>query len=162
MYTLIKKIVFFLAAAMMISACSGGPAVRSGISFADVQDKDWVLTELKTASGTILIDRQKMEAINLGSAYTLRFDPERLTGTGAPNRFTGPYTAGKGRSLSIGPAAATLMMSLVQPEGLTEREFFDYLAKVTSWDLLEGRLELNSSSESGGAAVLVFSPRQEF
>jgi heat shock protein HslJ len=153
------KIIFLLIAAAVVSACSGGSAVRSNRSFADVQDMDWILAEIKTASGTVLMDRQKMESVNLGEAYTLRFGPERLTGIGAPNRFTGPYTAGEGRSLSIGPAAATQMMSLVQPEGLTEREFFGYLDRVASWNLRRGLLELNSSSESGGAAVLVFSLR---
>jgi heat shock protein HslJ len=153
----LKKPFFVLAAAMVIFSCSGGPVGRSNPSFADVQDKDWILAELRTPSGTVPMDRRKLESVNLGAAYTLRFGPERLTGTGAPNRFTGPYTSGEGQSLSIGPAAATRMMSLVQPEGLSEHEFFAYLARVTSWNLREGRLELNSSTENGGPAVLVFS-----
>jgi heat shock protein HslJ len=156
MYTLMKRIIPFLF--VLVSACAGAAASRDSAVFANVEGADWVLTEVRSFSGTLLMDRQKMEANNLGEAYTLRFDSGRLTGQGAPNRFNGPYTAGEGRSLSIGPAAATQMMSLVQPEGLTEHEFFTYLAKVTAWDLREGRLELKSASENGEIS-LVFSLR---
>ena len=152
----LKKTIFVLAAATLIFSCFGGPAVRSGLSFADVKDKDWVLAEIRTPSGTVPMDRQKLESANLGAAYTLSFGPDRVTGTGAPNRFTGPYAAGEGRSLSIGRMASTQMLSLVQPEDLTEYEFFAYLERVTSWDLRENRLELESSTKSGDAAVLVF------
>jgi heat shock protein HslJ len=152
----LKKTIFVLTVSMLIFSCSGRAAVRSNASFADIQDKDWILAEFSTPAGTVRMDRQKLESVNLGAAYTIRFGPERISGTGAPNRFTGLYTRGEGRSLSIGRAAATQMMSLIQPEGLTEHEFFAYLGRVTSWDLRENRLELNSSTENGGAAVLVF------
>lgn len=155
----LKRTGFFLTliAAMLVFSCAGGSAIRSNLSFADVQGRDWILVELRAAPETVRMDRRKLESINLGTAYTLHFGPERVTGTGAPNRFTGPYTAGEGRSLSIGQVAATQMMSLLQPEGLTEHDFFAYLARITSWDLRENRLELNSSTGNGDPAVLVFS-----
>jgi heat shock protein HslJ len=165
MYTL-KKFLPFLFAVLLTSVCAAAPASETGpgapapavgqsFNFADAEGVDWVLTEVKAVSGTVRMDRQKLEAINLGGAYTMRFESGRLTGMGAPNRFNGPYIAGEGRALSIGPAAATQMMAIVQPEGLAEHEFFTYLAKVSGWDLREGRLELTSSSENG-AAILVF------
>jgi heat shock protein HslJ len=152
MYTLLKRNIVFLLVVTAVSACASG-AAQSNPVFADVRDVDWVLTEVKSSSETIRINRQNLEQI-LDSAFTLRFDSERVSGVGAFNRYSGPYTTGEGRSLSIGTMVSTKMMSLIQPEGLTEDEFFDYLAKVTGWDLREGRLELTSSSGSG--AVLVF------
>jgi heat shock protein HslJ len=165
---LLQNFLPFLFGVLLASACAGAPAPETGPGtskgtgavFADVEKVDWVLAEVKASSGTVRMDRRKLEAVNLGGAYTMRFESGRLTGMGAPNRFNGPYTTGEGRALSIGPAAVTRMMSIAQPEGLTEQEFFAYLAKVNGWDLREGRLELTSSPEDG-AAVLVFTRGQD-
>jgi len=50
------------------------------------------------------------------------------------------------------------MAAFLEPEELTEYEFFGYLAATVSWDLEDGNLLLYTSGEGGGETVLVFVP----
>ena len=130
-----------------------GTAVQSTASMADIQGRDWVLAELRSASATVRINRTRPGAADV---YTLRFDTERLSGAAAPNRYFAPYTSGPGGTLSIGMVAGTLMAPLFENEDLREHEYFGYLNRVNRWELRGGNLELHTSSENGAAAVLVF------
>ena len=166
-----KKVGMFVvclgfALPMMIS-CAGGPAYTGAraassdaeMTFNDVTGKEWVLTEIRSARSLILIDRAKLEASNMGGFFTLSFQEGRVGGTGAPNRYFGPYTAGSGRALSFGNIASTMMAAFLEPEELKEYEYFAYLSKVTGWNLRGGKLELNSSNANGAEAVLVFTQK---
>ena len=141
---------------------SGAPAYDSGKSFRDVEEKEWILEELRTDGKTVYMDRKKLEAEGLGGVYTIIFrgsDDTRgaqVSGLGAPNRYFGPYTSDSNRSLSFGNLATTMMASFREPDGLKESDYLGYLTKVTRWDLREGKLELYSSDNNGGAAILVF------
>ena len=135
------------------------PVNAGGASFGDIEGKEWILLELRRAGEIIAMDRQQIEADGLSGAYTLVFEEGMVRGMAAPNRFSGPYTIGPyspaGNELHIGLLASTMMFSFIQPEGLSENEFFALLSAVSRWDLREGRLELYSSAD-GSEAVLVF------
>jgi heat shock protein HslJ len=143
------------------SASAGGATARSAFSpenragntgnISSIQDKDWVLEELRINSTTVRIVRPANT-----EAFTIRFDAERVGGTGFPNHYFGPYTAGEGNSLSIGNMASTLMASLFEIEGLNEREYYAYLSKVKSWDIRNGKLELTTSGQNGETVILVY------
>ena len=152
----------FLPAIVFPSGADAAPAHEGGARFGDVEGREWMLQELRRAAETIHIDRE-VDLYGFGDIYTLRFEGGRASGMGAPNRFFGPYTVGGNRALRIGSdngaMASTLMMALVEPEGLREHEYFAYLSRVTRWDLREGNLELFSTSEDGSNAVLVFVPK---
>jgi heat shock protein HslJ len=148
-------ILYLLLAPGLIALYAGGASAKAA-SFGDITGKDWLLSEVKTAGGSIKMDRRKLAEDDMAGVYSIRFDGERAMGMGAPNRYTAPFIAGEGFSLRIGPAAATLMMGIKDPEGLSEREYFAYLETVTGWALKGGMLELSCKTPSGGSAVLVF------
>ncbi|MDR0472102.1 MAG: META domain-containing protein [Treponema sp.] len=132
-------------------APSGG--VGSGID--SIEGKEWLLEELKTGSEIVRINRTQ-DGFDFGGIYSLTIAEKLISGMAAPNRYSAPYTAGEGKSLTIGLAISTMMAAIVEPESLKEHEFFAYLGKVIRWDLNDGRLELYTSDESGNEAVLVF------
>jgi heat shock protein HslJ len=163
MHTFFRVLPLGLAFILTIAACASknGAVVGENLeiqsaSFDDVRGKEWVLDEVITESGTILINRQKLESDGMGDAFTLFADEERISGKGAPNRFFSPYTLGKDQEIQISPIAGTLMMSIVEPEGLQEREFYNYLGQATQWGISNGRLELHTETPDGEPAVLIF------
>ncbi|MCL2602541.1 MAG: META domain-containing protein [Treponema sp.] len=144
---------------LAFSACATAETPAEGASFRSVEGRGWVLTELRRGGRTIPIapDRQKLNAAGFEEIYTINFSIREgmVRGLGAPNRFFGPFTLGKGEDLTMGNLASTMMISFIEPESLREHEYLAYLSGVLRWALVEGRLELYSSS-AGGTAVLVF------
>ncbi|GHV85738.1 hypothetical protein AGMMS50230_13460 [Spirochaetia bacterium] len=138
---------------MTVLSCAGDASARADdeTAFSDIQGKEWILEEVRSPAGTVRMDRKKLEADGMGGVYTLSF-ADRLSGMGAPNRYFGPYTAGAGKALTIGELASTMMMTIKEPDGLKEKDYFTYLSNVTRWDLRGGKLELHSSA----GTVLVF------
>ncbi|GHU63338.1 hypothetical protein FACS189445_6600 [Spirochaetia bacterium] len=161
-----------LAAAVAFAACvqtgrsvsKSDVAVRafemSSQSFDEVQGKVWVLDELVREGSTTIINRQKLEADGMGDAFTLQVDAERISGKGAPNRYFSPYTLGPDQEISISPIAGTLMMSIVEPEGIQEREYYNYLEQVNQWLLTGDKLELYSETPEGDPIILVFTSKE--
>jgi heat shock protein HslJ len=153
-----KKIIMALfCAAFFLPAfpqgARGAPAQEGGITFRSVEEKEWLLSEIKSPGKATVIDRKELEAANMGGFFTISFRDGRASGTGAPNRYFGPYAAGGNRSLSLGNVASTMMAAFMEPPMLKEGEYFDCLSKVARWDLREGRLELCSAD---GETMLVF------
>jgi len=145
---------------MLLPGCAGGAAAKdSGANFKDVEGKEWILAELRSGGTTVTIDRVKLAADNMAGVYTAAFKDGRIAGMGAPNRYFGPYTAGSGKSLSMGNMASTMMAAFKEPDALKEKEYYDYLSKVTRWDLRDGKLELYSSNAANAEAVLVFTAK---
>ncbi|GAB6391704.1 MAG: META domain protein [Treponematales bacterium] len=145
-----------VALCALLASCAGKVPPREepeAGDFSAVQGKDWFLAEVRGAAGTIRIARTSQAG---GAVYSLRFDGDRFSGKGAPNRYFGPYSAGPEQSLSPGAAAHTQMMSLAAPEGLREEEYFALLSRARRWNLRSGRLELETADEAGAKAVLVF------
>ncbi|MDR0721128.1 MAG: META domain-containing protein [Treponema sp.] len=157
-----KKILAGMSMALILAACAtkGDRAALPGEtatpSFAEVQGKLWALEEVVTESGGIIINRRKLEADGMGDAFTLTVDAERISGKGAPNRYVSPYTVGENQEISISPIAGTLMMGLVEPEGLQEREYYNYLEQANQWLLTGDRLELYSETSEGDPVIMVF------
>ena len=148
--------VIALGAVLFPQGVNAAPARDGGAVFKDVEGKEWLLSEVRSSGKTIVMDRQKLALDNLIGVYSLNFQEGRLSGMGAPNRFNAPYSAASNRYLNIGPAASTMMIAFREPEGLKEKEFFDYLAATQRWDLFQGILELYSKNPNGTEAVLVF------
>jgi heat shock protein HslJ len=149
-----------LGMALMAAACAGTPPGQPAAGFEGALGKDWKLTAILKEPGNTALDRADLEADGLGDAFTLRFDEERISGKGFPNRYFGPYSRGKGPALSIGKIAATLMAAFKELEALSETEYFGYLERAQSWAW--GRdspeLHIHSTTPEGLKAILVFVP----
>ncbi|MDR2052810.1 MAG: META domain-containing protein [Treponema sp.] len=173
----IRILPFIIAAALAVS-CKSAPDAPSGANnpapeqaaenaapvpaFDGITGKDWKLIAVRTPAGSAAsrFSRRELADAGMENAYTLRFDGERLSGMGAPNRYSAPYTQGAGQTLSVRAIAATLMASFSEPESLKEREFFDYLENAGKWDLVQGQLRLFSRNGQGEETVLVFDHRR--
>jgi heat shock protein HslJ len=127
-------------------------------SFDAVQGKVWALDEIVSDAGGTVINRQKLELDGMGDVFTLRVDADenRISGKGTTNRYFSPYTLGDDHEISISPIAGTLMMSFVEPEGIQEREYYNYLEQVNQWLLIGDKLELYSETPEGDPIKLVF------
>jgi heat shock protein HslJ len=134
-------------------------AVQPG--FDEVRDKEWYLAEVQTPSGPGEFSRAALEDREMGDCYTLRFDRERLSGKGAPNRYAAPYQLGEDAAISIPPIAGTLMASLREPPGLGEQEYYSYLEGVSRWGLEESALKLYTFNSAGEPLVLVYKLSRE-
>lgn len=148
-YKTIQKhflVVFLILACVMSAAASGSKDIN------DIRNRDWILTEVKINSVTTQLVRPQA----LTESYTLRFEADRLSGIGAPNRYFGPYTAGPDNSLTIGAAASTMMASFIEVDGIKEGEYFAYLAKVTKWYMWDNTLLLYTSNQSGAPVILIY------
>jgi heat shock protein HslJ len=162
---------FVIAAALTVS-CKSAPDTPSGANgpapeenvvsaprFGDITGKEWKLIGAWSSVGAAVsfFSRQELEDVGMENAYTLRFDRERLSGMGALNRYSAPYTQSAEQTLSVRAIAATLMASIREPEHLKELEYFEYLRNAVKWDLILGQqLQLISLNERGEITILVF------
>jgi len=165
-----KIAVLLFLALIVSSACKSG-SLPSGTAnngpqlsvtdnagqFSDITDRDWFLIAVRLDSEIIELDRKTLTE-QFNEIFTLRFDPERVSGVAAPNRYFGPYTQGDGQLISLGQMAGTLMAALFEPEVLKEHEFLGYLQNTYKWNIAGENLELYSKNEDGAEAVLVFVP----
>jgi len=135
---------------MTVSSCSSAP------KFSDVTGKEWLLVEVKTESQGITFNRDNLNADGFGNIFTLNFDAERLSGVGAPNRYTAPYKVDKNQVISVQLIAGTLMAAIREPEKLKEQDYFNYLQNTYKWNLSDGRVELYTKNADGKEAVLIY------
>ncbi|MDR1099022.1 MAG: META domain-containing protein [Treponema sp.] len=138
-----------LAGTVFFAGCGSTPR------FSDVRGKEWKLIAVRTGEEGIAFDRNQLIDEGFGDIFTIQF-ADQVSGKGAPNRYFGPYEAGKDLSLSIKNVAATLMAPIREPEKLKERDFFIYLGNVYRWNINQGNLELSTKGEDGAEAVMVF------
>jgi heat shock protein HslJ len=155
-----------LAAAVPFTGCASKQDVvvqtiaTSAPSFAEVQGKVWALEEIVSDAGGTVINRQKLELNGKGDVFTLRVDEDMISGKGAPNRYSSPYTL-NGQEISISPIKTTLMMSIGEPEDIQEREFYDYLEQVNQWELIGDKLELHSETPDGDPVIMIFTCEEQ-
>ncbi|MDR1867998.1 MAG: META domain-containing protein [Treponema sp.] len=130
---------------------------RAVLDFTAVQDKSWTLVEIAHESGSILLDRNAYQATNHGDIFTIQFSKDgQFSGKASPNHYRGTYTFGVHQSLSLGQAAATLMMDLNAPSELSESTYFAYLSSVQRWELIGSTLGLETRDAEGNALLLIF------
>jgi heat shock protein HslJ len=158
------SVLLFCAA---LAGCAGSPAPVSPDQAAGKTPEalagiDWMLLEIQ-ASGTVTgIDRSALAAEDRGEIYSLRFDDRdngepRLSGMASPNRYSAPCSWTGSSGLSIGLIVSTKMMDLRDPPAIGEHEYFGFLTHSSQWTLsAEGRLELSTTTEDGGSALMVF------
>ena len=155
-----KQILLFLGVIVLIMSCNTTP--KNVSSFSGVMGKEWKLIEVQL-DGTpfnriVLYDRNDLKKNNVGGVYTMNFNAEMVSGTGAPNKYTAPYTLGDGNALKIDVIKSTLMAPIVQPEKLQEQAFYNYMQNVESWSSDNGKLVLQSKAENGNVVKLIFVP----
>jgi len=155
-----KQILLFLGVIVLAMSCVTTP--KNVSSFSGVMGKDWKLIEVQL-DGTpfnriVLYDRNDLKKNNVGGVYTMNFNAEMVSGTGAPNKYTAPYTLGDGNVLKIDVIKSTLMAPIVQPEKLQEQAFYNYMQSVESWSMDNGKLVLQSKAENGNVIKLIFVP----
>ena len=153
----VKLLTLFAAIIFMQTACASGASGTRAPEFSDVRDKDWKLMKVRAGKDKVIFQRSMLTQENFKDIYTLRFDAERVSGAGCPNRYFAPYTLAEKQVIKINPIAATLMLALFEPEQLKERDFFSYLEKADQWNIVKGNLELRSKNNEGAAIILVFS-----
>jgi hypothetical protein len=143
-----------MTALLAFSCVSGGKTA----DFSGFEGKTWKLSGIKDGSGVVLLylDRVLLKQAGQEDFFTIVFREGLYSGRAAPNLYRGPYEPGVRQTITIKPAAATLMAGLVTIDGLTENDFFAYLARVTRWSAGQGGLELYSAAPDGSPVTLVF------
>ena len=124
-------------------------------NIAAITGKDWKLTRVYIG-GTDTQFRRESQPEMLRDIYTLKFDGQNVSGTGAPNLYSAPYTTGENQTISIMPMRSTLMASIFEPVSLSEHAFYSYLQNTGSWKLENNNLELISKTDDGREVRLVF------
>lgn len=163
-----KKIIFaiVLAAALIVSCNSrerpaqteargAAQIITESRNFSDVIGREWKLIEVRINGENTGFSRDTVgDAFR--EAFTLRFDAaEMVSGTGAPNLYSAPYSLGENQSIRIMMMRSTMMASIFEPEGLSEFDFFNYVQNTSYWSLTGGRLNLHSTS-GDDEVVLIF------
>jgi heat shock protein HslJ len=146
---------------MVLIGCAGLSGEKKN---SVINGVDWMLSEIKTPSRTIVLNRQKFEAEGMpADMFSLRFDKEkRLSGKAAPNRFFTECNWGDNSTLTLKQVASTQMFSFKEQDQLKEQDFFNYLAKVQKYSITpEGYLELFISPDGNGqSTVLIFKAKK--
>ena len=125
-------------------------------SFDSLRNRDWNLVGLRTDSQSITIDRNRLAEYGFGEVFSLRFGVGRISGVGAPNHYSGPFTLGENQDIMFGMMASTMMAAVREPDELKEHEYYAYLHNVNRWNFADGNLEMYSTRNDGGEVVLVF------
>jgi heat shock protein HslJ len=147
-----KKVIFlFVMAFALVMSCKSTP------KFSDVIGKDWKLIEVRINDVDIRFNRNTLVNEGFGEIFTLKFDSGIISGVGAPNRYSAPFTQRDKQGLSIMLMRSTLMASIREPERLREHDFFIYMQNVYEWNLIDDILELTSKNDDGETVVLIFS-----
>jgi len=155
-----KQLLMMILAASCLISCTSTPSSNLG-SFSEAIGKNWKLSEVQIDSvpfrKIVLYNRNELKKEKIENIYTINFGADNtVSGVGAPNRYSGPYTQGDEQSLEIGLLRSTLMAAIVQPEKLQENVYYNYLNKVYKWESKSGTLILHSKNEAGNDVRLIF------
>jgi len=152
-----KKILGFALILIVIifagCATSSGQRQAANVSFSDIAEKEWKLTEVWINGKNSGFTRN---ALGFGEAFTLTFGSDMVSGVGAPNRYSAPYSLGQERAITIQMVRSTLMAAIFETQALKEHDFFNYIQNVNKWNLAGNKLELLSKNTSGETVLLVF------
>jgi len=152
-----KQFFLVLLVAVFMASCGSTGNMEK---FSDTTGKDWKLILVsidgEPTGKEIIFNRKTLSDEKAGNIFIMKIDPNNISGTGAPNNYSAPYTLGEGQNISIMPIRSTLMASLWQPEKLKEQEFFVYMQNVYEWKIDKKNLELHSKTEDNRNVKLVF------
>ena len=146
-----KMIFPLLLVAALASACSTAPNIT------DVTGKEWKLIEVYVDGRDTLFRRTGLPVGLAEEFFTLKIDLQNISGRGAPNLYSAPYTLGDRQAISVRPARATLMASFYENEYLKEHDFFTYVQNANEWKLVNKNLEFSSRTQDNKGVRLVFS-----
>jgi len=149
-----KKLIVSLLVVVFVIGCASKPASTSNA--ADLKGKDWKLVEVWIDGKNSNFSRKDLTD-KTGDIFTLKLDGENISGVGAPNRYSAPYTLSGKQNISVKLIRSTMMASLLQPDKLKENDFFTYMQNINEWAIVNGRLELSSKLADGRKVKLVFS-----
>jgi heat shock protein HslJ len=169
-----KKLFFaFVLVVVMIASCKSVPVSTEvnlpvsteknlpvpapEIDFSGITGKEWKLTEVRINGANTGFDRRELVRDGYTEAFTLNFDAEFISGIGAPNRYSAPYSLGAGQEIKINVVRATLMAPIREPEKLREHNYFNYIQNSYKWNQVNNNLELLSKDTNGGEVILIFS-----
>jgi len=143
------------------SASGGNGTMETNVnnnapSVSSIEGNEWKLIEVFINGANTQFNRNSLPT-ELGNSFTLTLDTKLASGVGAPNRYTAPYTLGDNQTIAIMPMRSTLMASFLEPENLSEHDFFTYMQNAYSWKLVNNNMELLSKTRDGGEVRLVFS-----
>jgi len=168
-----KKLLIMLLFTGVVLSCAGTGGNMTGIEknsesvipgsgdqggtddFSDVIGVEWKLTEV-SINGTATPFSRNTLSNNFSDSFTLTFNGEMLSGRGAPNLYSAPYTLGGNRSISTLIMRSTLMAAIFEPEHLKEHDFYIYMQYIHSWRLSGEILELSSLLDDSREVILIF------
>ena len=151
MKSIIKTITLIILASLIFNSCSSTPKITD---IADIIGTEWILAEVKTKPQNIILNRNSSDIKEL---FTMRIDADRLSGTGAPNRYTAPYKLGENQTITVQAIAATLMAPIQEPSNLKESDYFTYLQNAYKWNSSKTKLQLYTKNANGVSAILIYS-----
>lgn len=151
------------AAANASNNSGAAHAFESDVSineFTDAFEKDLKLIEVqidsKPFNRKILYDRNELNNEKIGDIFTLKFGADTLSGKGAPNQYSAPYTRNE-QTLEIKTVRSSLMAPIIQPEKIQESAYFMILQNTYEWNTENGKFVLLSKMEDGSPVKLIFS-----
>jgi len=127
------------------------------VNISDITGKEMVLADVQIGGKSIGYNREELINKGFTDTYTITFNVEMVSGVGAPNRYSAPYTAGDDNSISIKMIRSTMMATFLESEKLKENEYFSYLQNTYKWNIANDKLELYSKTETGAEILMIFS-----
>ena len=163
-----KQFLTFILAALMLS-CASIDSEQSGssvsvppadsnvltVNFSEVEGKEWRLIEIHIDNEIIKISRNVLLG-TFGDIFTISFLNGTVSGTGAPNRYSAPYTISDDQGISVMVLLSTMMASLFELSNLSEYEYFAHIQNSYKWELVNHNLELYSRAENNREVKLIF------
>ena len=147
-----RKILFaVMLTAIFVTSCNSGP------NFSDVVEKEWKLVDVRLEGKSIHFNRGILEDEGFGEIFTLSFKDGIVSGKGAPNIYSAPYTTGDGQSINIQLMRSTLMAPIREPQRFKENDFYTYMQNAYKWDIVDSNLEIHTNNENDEEVILVFS-----
>ena len=159
-----SKLIICLVIVVLLAGCAGSKAVAgTGVdtsvqNFSDVTTKDWKLIELYINGVNSNFSRDNQPNQLSRDIFSLKLEDGTISGTGAPNRYSGRYTLNDNQGISITPLLSTLMASIFEPENLREHDFFSYIQNTSTWSLSNNgaNLELISVNSDNNPVRMIF------
>jgi heat shock protein HslJ len=154
---------------MVLISCASIPAPEKSAPITSLYGKTWLLNRVVLNGKATAFNRSELSSLDMEDAFSLQIASVdqtsdqtsgtgalRISGKGAPNRYTAFAEAEGQNGLRIREPAATLMAALNAPKDLSERDYFSYLAGAQTWDVVGGNLLIASLTKDGEKVKLSY------